>query len=119
MENPGRCSGHLPHADKMSMAVSSLPSEEAMRDVADLYKLFSDYTRVKLLSLLLHGELCVGDLVQLLNATQPAISNHLRLLRNSKLVKYRKDGKCVFYSLADSHVSVILEQAIEHVSEPR
>lgn len=116
-ENLDQCEAHTPHNGSIDAAVASLPSEDTLRAVAELYKLFSDFSRVKLLSLLLHSELCVGDLTQLLNTTQPAVSNHLRLLRGSKLVKYRKEGKCVFYSLADSHVATILEQALEHISE--
>jgi ArsR family transcriptional regulator, lead/cadmium/zinc/bismuth-responsive transcriptional repressor len=116
-ENLDNCELHTPHTGNIAAAVAALPAEDKLRSVAELYKLFSDFSRVKLLSLLLHAELCVGDLTQLLNTTQPAVSNHLRLLRGSKLVKYRKEGKCVFYSLADSHVASILEQALEHVSE--
>lgn len=112
-----KCENHVAHTELERKAAAAMPSDDMLRNMAELYKLFADYSRVRLLSLLLHGELCVGDLAELMGVAQPLISNHLRLLRNSKLVKYRKEGRCVFYSLADSHVEGILQQALDHVSE--
>lgn len=117
MKNPDQCDAFILHDDKMRLAVANLPSDDILRDTAELCKLFADFSRVKLLSLLRNGELCVCDLVKLMDINQSAVSNHLRLLRGSKLVKYRKEGKCVYYSLADRHVETIIEQVLEHISE--
>ena len=118
MEKPDQCEAFILHDDKMRRAVTNLPADNVLLDMADLCKMFADFSRIKLLSLLRNGELCVCDLAKLMDINQSAISNHLRLLRGSKLVKYRKEGKCVYYSLADSHVETIIRQALEHVLEP-
>ena len=91
--------------------------EEKYTDLAELFKVFGDVTRIKILSLLLNGELSVGDVADGLGMTQSAISHQLNLLRRSKLVKARREGKSVFYSLDDDHVSAILSCGIEHISE--
>lgn len=96
---------------------SKLPSEDAMYDLAELYKIFGDSTRVKILCVLTQQEMCVCDIVSILGMTQSAISHQLRALKQSKLVKYRKEGKSVIYSLADSHVELIISQGLEHVLE--
>ena len=105
--------------DNIRAAADGLPSEIDLKDVAELYKLFSDYSRVRILYLLAERELCVCDLTELMDINQSAISNHLRLLRNGKLVKSRREGKNVYYSLADSHVATILRNGLEHVREDR
>lgn len=107
------------HPDNIRAAADGLPSEIDLKDVAELYKLFSDYSRVRILYLLAERELCVCDLTELMDINQSAISNHLRLLRNGKLVKSRREGKNVYYSLADSHVATILRNGLEHVREDR
>lgn len=107
------------HPDNIRAAADGLPSEIDLKDVAELYKLFSDYSRVRILYLLAEHELCVCDLTELMDINQSAISNHLRLLRNGKLVKSRREGKNVYYSLADSHVATILRNGLEHVREDR
>ena len=91
--------------------------EEKYSDLAELFKVFGDVTRIKILSLLLNGELSVGDIADELEMTQSAISHQLNLLRRSKLVKARREGKSVYYSLDDDHVSEILSCGIEHISE--
>ena len=91
--------------------------EEKYSDLAELFKVFGDVTRIKILSLLLNGELSVGDVADGLEMTQSAISHQLNLLRRSKLVKARREGKSVYYSLDDDHVSEILSRGIEHISE--
>lgn len=111
------CDCHETHKEAIDSARLSVPSEESLRDVADLYKLFSDFSRVKLLYLLAGRELCVCDITELMDINQSAVSNHLRLLRNSKLIKSRREGKNIFYSLADDHVESILRQGLEHVNE--
>ena len=91
--------------------------EEKYSDLAELFKVFGDVTRIKILSLLLNGELSVGDIAEGLEMTQSAISHQLNLLRRSKLVKARREGKSVYYSLDDEHVLSVLNVALEHVQE--
>ena len=92
-------------------------TEERYSDLAELFKVFGDVTRIKILSLLLHEERSVGDIAESLGMTQSAISHQLNLLRRSKLVKSRREGKSVYYSLDDDHVCEILSCGIEHISE--
>lgn len=94
-----------------------LPEEEILYDLAELYKVFGDSTRIKILYVLFESELCVCDIAKILNMTQSAISHQLRVLKNNKLVKYRRDGKTIIYSLADGHVRSILDQGLEHIEE--
>ena len=86
--------------------------------LSELYKMFGDKTRIRILYVLLKHEMCVCDIAQLLNMTQSAISHQLRTLKQAHLVKYRREGKTVFYSLADEHVEMILNMGLEHVLEP-
>mgnify|MGYP005814775841 CR=1 FL=1 len=94
-----------------------MPDEEVLYDLAELFKVFGDSTRIKILYALFQSELCVGDIAQLLRMSQSAISHQLRVLKQTQLVKYRRDGKTVLYSLADSHVTTILNQGLEHIEE--
>ena len=94
-----------------------MPDEEVLYDLAELFKVFGDSTRIKILYALFQSELCVGDIAQLLRMSQSAISHQLRVLKQTQLVKYRRDGKTVPYSLADSHVTTILNQGLEHIEE--
>ena len=94
-----------------------LPADEVLYDLAELFKIFGDSTRIKLLYALYESELCVCDLADVLGLTQSAVSHQLRLLKSSKLVKFRREGKTVFYSLADDHVVRILSQGMEHLEE--
>ena len=94
-----------------------MPGEEELFDLAELFKVFGDSTRIKILYLLFEAEMCVCDIAQLLGMTQSAISHQLQVLKKSKLVKYRREGKTVFYSLADDHVRTILGQGMDHVTE--
>ena len=93
------------------------PADETLYRLADLYKVFGDPTRIRMLSALSGGELCVCDIAELLGMTQSAISHQLRVLKQSALVKFRRDGKTVYYSLADTHVATILAQGLDHVQE--
>lgn len=115
--NDEHCDCHELHKDNIDNARINAPDEQSMREVADLYKLFSDYSRVKLMYLLAGRELCVCDITELMEINQSAVSNQLRLLRNSKLIKCRREGKNIYYSLADDHVESILRQGLEHVNE--
>lgn len=90
-----------------------------IHDVADFFKVFGDPTRIKLLYLLIDKEMCVNDIADALGMTQSAVSHQLRVLRQSDLVKYRKDGKTVFYSLDDEHIRTVLEQGISHIGHKK
>ena len=91
--------------------------EEKLYDLADLFRIFGDTTRIKLLYILRNQELCVNDLAQSLNMTQSAVSHQLKILRQSKLVRNRREGKSLFYSLNDNHVVTIIDQGMEHICE--
>lgn len=93
--------------------------KEFIHDVADFFKVFGDSTRIRLLCLLLQKELCVSELTEKLEMTQSAVSHQLRVLRQSNLVKYRKEGKVVYYSLDDNHVKTVLEQGMEHIGHKK
>ena len=96
---------------------NKMPEESELYDLADLFKVFGDSTRIKILYVLFENELCVYDIASILNMTQSAISHQLRILKQNRLVKFRKEGKTVLYTLADEHVFTILSQGIEHVEE--
>jgi len=93
--------------------------ESFIIDVADFFKVFGDGSRIKILGLLLEGEMCVNDIAEKLSMSQSAVSHQLRVLRQNDLVKYRKDGKTVFYSLDDSHVENVLKQGISHIKHKK
>ena len=95
----------------------SMPNEEVLYDLADLFKVFSDTTRIKILFSLMSGELCVADIAETIGATQSAVSHQLRILKASHLVKFQRDGKNVLYSLADDHVYTMLSQGMTHICE--
>ncbi len=103
--------------DAVDRVKEALPEDEVLYDLAELFKIFGDSTRVKLLYILSLGEMCVYDLAQLLGVTQSAVSHQLRALKASKLVRYRREGKNILYALADGHVRTILDQGLEHVEE--
>ncbi len=105
------------HEDAVSRVWEKLPREELLNELADFYKVFADSTRVKILCVLLESEMCVCDLAEVLDMTQSAISHQLRVLKQMKLVKNRRDGKTVYYSLADGHIQAILSQGMEHITE--
>lgn len=97
--------------------MKNMPDEETLYDLAELYKVFGDCTRIRILYALFEAEMCVCDIAALLNMTTSAISHQLRTLSRSRLVKYRREGKSVFYSLADDHVRTIIGQGMEHIEE--
>ena len=94
-----------------------MPSEDELYDLAELFKVFGDSTRIRILFVLFEKDVCVCDLAATLNMTQSAISHQLKILKQNKLVKGRREGKSVFYSLADDHVRTIIEQGIDHIAE--
>ena len=112
-----RCEFIHAHKDIVEKVNRKMPDEEILYDLAELFKIFGDSTRIKILYVLFESEMCVCDIALLLNMTQSAISHQLRALKQSKLVKYRREGKTIFYSLADGHVRTILGQGMEHVAE--
>ena len=111
------CSRSIIHVDIVCKAEKSLPSHEILFDVADFFKIFGDSTRIKILWSLFFSEMCVCDMCAVLRMEQSAVSHQLRILKQSRLVKYRRDGKVVYYSLDDDHVKAIKNQALEHVKE--
>lgn len=111
------CEENIIHEGLIKAVNDKMPDEEALYDLAELYKVFGDSTRIKILFVLVESEMCVCDIAELLNMTQSAISHQLRVLKQNKLVKSRRDGKTVFYSLADSHVRLILNQGLDHIYE--
>ena len=112
-----RCDYIHVHDDIVAQVNRNMPDEEILYDLAELFKIFGDSTRIKILYVLLESEMCVCDIAQLLGMSQSAISHQLRALKQSKLVKYRREGKTVFYALSDAHVRTILNQGMEHVAE--
>ena len=113
------CSCDIVHETVIEMVKKKMPQEEKLYDLAELFKVFGDTTRVKIISALFEAEMCVCDIAELLHMTQSAISHQLRVLRQARLVKHRKEGKVVFYSLDDEHIKAIFNQGLEHILEPR
>lgn len=105
------------HQPDLSAIQANMPGEVALYDLAEFFKVFGDSTRIKILYALLAAEMCVQELADLLNMNQPAISHQLRILKQAHVVKYRKDGKFVIYSLDDEHVTQIIQQGLSHLSE--
>ena len=105
------------HGGVLDKVRHELPTDELLCDLSDLFKLFGDTTRIKILFSLFESEMCVCAIAELLGMTQSAISHQLRILKQSQLVKSRRDGKSVFYSLADDHVYRIINQGFEHIKE--
>lgn len=113
------CGEKCPHYKVIKDVKLNTPDEEEIIDLADMFKIFSDSTRLRIILSIINTELCVCDLCELLNLNQSTVSHQLQILRSSKLVKYRKEGKQVFYSLQDEHVEQIISQALEHIQEDR
>lgn len=114
-----RCDCNMIHDEVVNKVKSNMPEEESLLDVADLFKVFSDSTRVKIICALFQAEMCVCDIAVLLGMTKSSISHQLRVLRQTRLVKNRKSGKVVYYSLADDHVKMIFDQGYAHVTEDK
>lgn len=109
----GLCETQIINQETVNRLKQDLPD---VRQLSSLFKVLADETRVKIVYILSRQELCVCDLAAILDSTASNISHHLRLLRNARLVKYRKDGKMVFYTLDDNHVEAIIEQGFLHAS---
>ena len=118
MENDApHCEFMCVHADTVVRITSTMPDEDTLIARSELFKVFGDSTLIKILTALSHGELCVCDLSKLVGMTSSAVSHQLKILRSAKLVSCRRDGKTVFYALADDHVTTIIRQGLEHVNE--
>ena len=111
------CDEQCVHKELVNKVLSELPDEDALYDLAELFKVFGDSTRVRILLALFKTELCVCDLSEALDMTQSAISHQLQILRTNKLVKSRREGKQMYYSLADEHVVTIIAQGLNHILE--
>lgn len=111
------CETFQTHEELLKLVNQQMPDEDELYDLAELFKVFGDSTRIRILYVLLRAEVCVCDLAETLNMTQSAISHQLKILKQSRLVKGRREGKSVFYSLADSHVRTIIAQGREHIVE--
>ena len=105
------------HEELLAKVNETMPQETELYDLAELFKVFGDSTRIRILFVLFEAEVCVCDLAEVLHMTQSAISHQLRILKQSRLVKSRREGKSVFYSLADDHVRSIIGQGREHIEE--
>ena len=105
------------HPDKIRIVNDGMPPEDALYDLAELFKVFGDSTRIRILYALFEADICVCDLAETLQMTQSAISHQLRILKQSKLVNSRRDGKSVIYYLADDHVRTMICQGLEHITE--
>lgn len=110
------CCGNI-HPDTIQAIARVMPSEEDIFALADLFKVFGDSTRIRILTVLTVKEVCVCDLAEVLGMSQSAVSHQLKVLKQAKLVKARRDGKSIYYSLDDSHVKQIVDQGMEHVQE--
>ena len=116
LKNEHICENCEVHKEIVNRVTDVIPDEEILYDVAELFKVFGDSTRIRIMFVLFESEMCVCDIAELLNMTQSAISHQLRVLKQARLVKYRRDGKTVYYSLADSHKTIFC-QAMEHIME--
>jgi len=111
------CNCNVIHEDVVREVKNNIPKEATLFELAELFKVLGDGTRVKILYALLSSEMCVCDIAALLQMTQSAISHQLRVLKQSRLVKYRREGKVVYYSLDDEHVKQIFDQGLIHIKE--
>ncbi len=111
------CDFYQVHEDVVKAVKDKMPEEDQLYDLAEVFKVFGDSTRIKILYVLFEAEMCVCDIAQLLEMNQSAISHQLRILKQNGLVKSRREGKAVFYSLSDSHVRTIMDQGMEHIQE--
>ena len=117
MEPVETCEEKTIHPEQVDSVVKDLPPDEMLFDLAELFKIFGDSTRIKILYVLFEAELCVCDIAAVLGMSQSAISHQLRTIKQARLVKNRREGKTIYYSLADDHVKTIIGMAIDHLEE--
>ncbi len=111
------CEINTIHQDIVNNVKNVMPQDDLIYDLAEFYKVFADSTRMKIIYALMENELCVCDIAAIVGTTQSAISHQLRILKQAKLVKYKKDGKVVYYSLDDEHIAEIVKKGREHIEE--
>lgn len=111
------CDENCIHQDQIEESKRNIPDDDTLITISDLFKVLGDMTRVKILSALLENELCVCDLSEIVGMGQSAVSHQLRVLRASKVVKFRRDGKSIFYSVDDDHIRTLFEIAFKHINE--
>ncbi|MCZ6132862.1 metalloregulator ArsR/SmtB family transcription factor [Campylobacter ureolyticus] len=111
------CDSVVIHKEVVENTKIKMPDDTSLNELADFFKIFGDSTRVRILWALNESEMCVCDIAALLNMSQSSISHQLRVLKQNKFVKNRRDGKVVYYSLLDEHISYILKQGLTHISE--
>ncbi len=111
------CECHEVNKDLIEKVLNRMPDEDELYDLAELFKVFGDSTRIRILTVLFEEEMCVCDIAESLQMNQSAVSHQLKILKNAKLIKNRREGKQVYYALADNHVSTILSMGLEHIEE--
>lgn len=111
------CGEKCPHYRKINEVKLKEPNREQIQDLSNIFKIFADDTRLRIICSILNAELCVCDLCELLELNQSTVSHQLQILRNAKLVKYRRDGKQIYYSLQDEHIEKIISMSLEHILE--
>lgn len=111
------CEENCIHTELLAKSKQNIPDDDTLITLSDLFKVLGDMTRVKILSALLKNELCVCDLSEIIGMGQSAVSHQLRVLRASKIVKFRRDGKSIFYSIDDDHIRQLFEIALSHIRE--
>lgn len=113
------CSCNIIHNDIVNDVLAKMPDDETLYDLAEFFKVFGDSTRIRIMCALFEHEMCVCDIAALLNMTHSAVSHQLRVLKQARLVRPRKEGKVVYYSLDDEHIKDIFKEGLEHISEGR
>ncbi|MDP4145009.1 MAG: metalloregulator ArsR/SmtB family transcription factor [Bacillota bacterium] len=116
-DNIDSCNCTIIHEDIIKEVKQSIPEDETLYDLAELFKVFGDTTRIKIICALFQAEMCVCDIAALLGMSQSSISHQLRVLKQARLVKFRKEGKVVYYSLDDDHIKHIFDQGLLHINE--
>lgn len=111
------CNCNVIHNDVINKVRENMPKEEALNDLAEFFKVFGDSTRIKIICALFKSEMCVCDLSALLGVSQSAVSHQLRTLKSARLVRYRREGKVVYYSLDDEHIKTIFDEGLNHITE--
>lgn len=115
--NAPHCAEHHEHREKVEQVKEKMLLEDEINKLAQLYKVFGDTTRIKILCALFESEMCVCDIAEIVGISVSAVSHQLRILKQSELVRFRRDGKTIYYSLADDHVRTIIGQGTEHINE--
>ncbi|PRR82729.1 ArsR/SmtB family transcription factor [Clostridium vincentii] len=118
IDNKGEdCTCNVIHNDVIEKVRENIPKKEVLNDLAEFFKVFGDSTRIKIICALFESEMCVCDLSALLGVSQSAVSHQLRTLKSARLVRYRRDGKVVYYSLDDEHIKTIFDVGLKHITE--